>query len=630
MAASSDIDALYKQAGEVNTPGAFGMTSQQLQQYFDSLPGPTAAAVQASQAGHSATQLAGARAGQSNTPARADGANVGANGQVDVLNYSPQQQQFLDQVTRSGWTYDTGIDKIMAGVLPIITAAGLGAAFGPVAAEAVGAGAGTVGAGAISGGITGGAGAGLTGQNVAKGTLVGAAGGAIGAEAKPVATGLTNAGVNSTVASGVTKAGAGALTGAIGGAVSGQGAGAGAAHGAINGASGAVAGSIFNSGGTIFSSGNAANPTNNPSLTNPTAPGNMGDDLDPIDTTGQYATNNGDGTVTGGGTLGGSNPGFTNLGVQGGGSTLGGGYTDANGNTTAGNLTGSALAKFLAGMGVGSSGGNGSPAGGNSSLLSSLAGLLTGSGGSANGSLLAQLLGLGATGIGGALSSSAAKGAASTFAGQTKYNPFSVTTANGTNSFNGTNATSTLSPQEQAVETGLNGLTTQAAGALSKGTAPTATADFNSLQASQLDAQKRLMSNTQDNEFANGVLGSTAGQYQTQGALGAIGQQTSQDKVTAQTMADQQQQEQLAQLTAGLNGSNSLNASQLAGLNLGGTIGSAASGANVSAFSPSLAAGSNSNIGTLLQGLGNGASNSGNANNNALQTYLASLMSGGG
>lgn len=542
------------------------------------------------------------------------------------------QNRWMNQNTGGFW--NTLNTQVLPAVLLAVASGGLGAGVGAAASTTLGATGGAV-AGGAAGGAAGAIGGSIVNDTpltlgaIGKGALIGGVTGALGSFAKPVAGQISaSTGLSSTASNALVKGGIGAVAGVLSGH--------GAAGGAITGASNSVIGSILNpsSGGTVFNSGSTALQSDNPTLTNPTAPSNMGDDLDPIDTTGQYAYDNGDGTYSGGGSqatplpydMG--NPGNINLGVQGGGSTLGGGYTDSSGNVNAGSLTGTALARFLAGMGQGS-GGNGSAAGGsNTSLLGSLAGLLSGSGGGANSSLLAQLLGLGATGAGGALSSAAAKSAAGNFAGQTAFNPYSVSTSNGSNTFSGTGATSNLNPGTQATATALNGLSQNSAAALNAGPGAAEQSQFNLLQNQSRDSENKFYQNNLDNQFANGVLSSTAGQYQSQAALDAINKQTTQNQITANNFAQGQQQQQLNNLTAGLNGSNQINASQLAGLSLGGSLGSSASGANVSAYSPSLAANSNSNIGTLLQGLGNGASNSGGANNNALASYLANLMGG--
>lgn len=498
------------------------------------------------------------------------------------------------------------LDNLLNKGLPIATAAGLGAAFGPAAGAALvpaGAGAATSGAivGGATGAISGGTGAALQGGNVGKGVLIGGATGALGGALKPVvqagSTQLSDAtGLSPGLSSGLVKTAAGAATGAASGALQGN-----AGAGALSGTTGSVQGSILSGlGNTIFQSGSAVTPTTNPSLTTPAAP--MSDDgLDYINTGGQYITDPTEiPTIQQGGIDPGQNPGYQDLPVTGGGSTLGGGYT-------------------------GSPNGGGST---NSSLLSSLASLLSGGGGS-NSGLLAQLLGLGASGIGGALQSNAAKGAAGNFADATKYAPYSVNTANGSNTFNGTSATSTLSPGAAGNLNSLNGLVKSSAGSLAAGPNAAAQNQFNLLQNEDADTNAKFLQGTKDNEFANGVFSSTPGQYQTQAALDAINKQTTSNQITANNFGNTQQQQQLAQLTAGLNGTQSINQGQLAGLQLGGTLGGQASESNAVAQQPNLAANSGSNIGSLLTNLGSGVTNSGNSNNNALAAYLSKLFGGG-
>lgn len=267
------------------TSGPFaGLTSDQLRAYFNTLPGPSAASVQASQQAHDAAQLAGARGDVTNMPARAAGANVDpTTGQVNVLNYSPQQQAFLKQIQTSNWTQPNGFDSFMSKALPVVTAAGLGAAFGPVAAQAIGAGAGTVGAGATTGAISGASQAALTGQNVGKGALIGGALGGIGQGVANTGVGkaatgaLGNIGVPAPLATGIVKGAVGAGLGAATGAATGSGAAKGALTGGASGFTSGVIGNVTNSpvlgqvSGTI--AGNLANkylaPTTPPKASPP-------------------------------------------------------------------------------------------------------------------------------------------------------------------------------------------------------------------------------------------------------------------------------------------------------------------------------------------------------------------------
>lgn len=594
-------------------------------------------------------------------------------------------QYYNAQINPDDWL-DKLASQLALGLSVGVATAGVGALAGPALSAGLGATAGGVATGAVSGAAGGALSSALQGQNIGKGALVGGVSGGIGAAATPLTGALTGAGVNPTIAGALVKGGAGAATGALGaaitggnvgqaaelggisgavkgglqgsgvlqggnalqnglnntaagaltgavrGALTGQGAVQGAASGAINAGTGAVTGSIFSGAGTIFNSGSTDVQTQNPNLTTPAL--HMGDEdpsyySDGISTNDAYSGAPGNidyagllSELQGNGALNDFN---NNLNVQGGGTTLGGGYTDANGNTTAGNLTGGALASFLAAMGANHSAVGQNPAGSSGSSssnpLASLASLLTGGSGGGSSNLLAQLLGLGSSAIGGSLQSGAAKTAAGNFANQTQFSPYSVNTNSGSTSFNGTNATSSLSPGQQQTSNALSGLGQSSIQSLNAGPNSAANDYFNNLQANQQSANQRFMANTQDNEFANGVLGSTAGQYQTQAALGALGQQTTANQTQANNFANTQQQNQLANLTASLNGQNQINQGQLAQTQLGAGIGAQASGANVSAYSPSLAANSNNNIGNLLATLGQ-TQNSGSSNQNALLQYL--------
>lgn len=652
------------------------------------------------------------------------GRNAGAISAVGPqYNISPQQQAYQDAITRINWSQPNSFDKFMSVATPLLTAAGLGAAFGPAVGQLAGVGGGAAGGGtlgvegttlaataapsvgslaaqgAITGAISGGSGAGLTGQNIGQGALLGAVGGGLGGALRPVVGGLTSAGIPAPIASGIVKVGSGALTGALSGAISGKGAGAGAAQGALSAGSSVLQSSLLSGLGNLLSGSTAATPdaplgNSGPptadEIANLTSGATTGDNslaslsagnldslpfpdpltyapgVDPYtsdnggfiappsgisnapmaddtldlnnifdnsntsnDTTGG-ASGNGNSVempgsgmptaddiaaLTGGATTGdnsltnlaagdlnsGSNPGFDPLSTNIGGQSVG---------ITPNINLGSLLGKLLGGSGGGGNGttsGNGtatgSMGGANGSLLGRLAGLLGGSGG--NTGLLSQLLGLGANAGSNILNSDAAKSAAGNFAGQTKFAPYGVSTNNGSTSFNGTNATSALSPGQQAVSNGITGMNTSALANLAAGPGAAQTANFNALTSSQFDAQKRLLGNTQDNEFANGILGSTAGGYQTQGAMNAIGSQISGDQVTAANMANTQQQQQLAQLTAGLNGSNTINSSQLQQILAGAGIGGTASGANSVAYRPQLSTNANSNIGNILGSLAN-------------------------
>jgi hypothetical protein len=185
------------------------------------------------------------------------------------------------------------------------------------------------------------------------------------------------------------------------------------------------------------------------------------------------------------------------------------------------------------------------------------------------------------------------------------------------------------------------------------------------LNSTQADSNAKQFQNTQDNEFGNGVLASTAGTYQTQALLNSQNQQETQDELTAQQIAASQQtgninannsattnantinnsnntnelaganyqtnnaqtayQRALSNFTSGsaatnatnttnvnallasLNGSNTLNTQAQSALTAGANLGTSASNANHYAYQPVLAANANSNVGNLLQNVGNGA-----------------------
>lgn len=580
-----------------------------------------------------------------------------------------------------------GVGLLTGGVLApaLASAAGVtGASLGGAGvAGSVGTGIGAIGASAGAGAVGGAFDSALQGQNIGIGALEGGVGAGLGAAAKPLTGSLQSAGLDPITSNALVKGGIGATTGALGaglsggnvgqaaltggvsgavrgaisgsgitqgnnpltnvgasaltGAVAGQLTGQGAVSGAINSATGAVAGSIFNSGNTIFSSGDASQPTTDSSLTNPASPvqippGNifMGDgeddpfdydipsDTDPGIFGGDYDTSSGL-SAADLAALQQIDPGLLgdlNLptAAQEAGSVNIGGINGATNNTSVG------LPKL---GGNGTTAGNGSAATSSSSNpLTSLLSALGIGGSSSNSALLSQLLGLGASAAGGALNSAAAQGAAGTYGTQTAYNPYSVTTNNGTTTFNGTNATSTLSPDQQATAAGLNNLGTSALTSLAAGPDAATKQYYDQLQAEQADANNKYFQNNLDSQFANGVLGSTAGQYQSQAALNNISQQQLADQAAATANSNTIQQQQLANLTASLNGSNNLTAAQLQQLQTAGNLGSAASGANAVAYKPSLVANANSTFGGILSGLGNGTTNN-------TQSLLASLGSNG-
>lgn len=505
------------------------------------------------------------------------------------------------------------LDHFLATYLPAATVglatAGIGSA---VAAPLVGT-VGATAAGAIGGAAQGaiaGAGTGvLTGGNIGKDALMGGVGGGVagGIAGSGIGTSATKAisdttGVNSTVAGGIVKTGIGAAKGAVTGAVNGQGVGAGAAGGAINAASGAVQGSILGGLGTVFNSGTTNQQTSNPNLTNPGNP-QMSDDFDPNaaptfqDPNFDYQPGNMDFSDP---SAPGYNPGNTQLYSDGTDITPGGSYGSAD---TSGGSSGGASSGLLA------------------SLLKYFGG--SGNSGSAGQNLLAQLLGAGSSLAGGSMQHGAAVNAANTFAGKTAFNPYSVNTAGGSSSFDGTTANSSLSPQAQQQYNNLGALGNQSAQSLQAGQGAAANQYYNQLQAQQAQGNSRLMGSNFDAQFGKGILGSTAGQYQTQGINDSINNQNLQDSVLSNNFANTQQQNQLQQLTGSLNGMNQLNAGQLAQQGQGAQIGSAASSANNQAYQPSLAANSGTPIGNLLATLGQ-TQNAG-SNSNALQQYFASL-----
>lgn len=465
-----------------------------------------------------------------------------------------------------------------------------------VASGGVGAGVGAAAGGGLAGGVAGGAAAGVTSAEasslannaslakpgtVAKGAVIGGIGGGIASQLGGATKALTNSGLPAPVASGLVKGAAGAATGAVGGAITGQGASKGAIGGAIAGGTSAVAGSIFNSGNTVNTSNSTVIP--------PPQTTNMADDsLDYITPTGQYAGQNMDGSTYGGGS--GS-----------------GGYYDPNdpvvqANTQAGQ-------QYYSSGNPGGTVGNGS-SGGAGSLLATLASKLFGSNVSPqNMSMLSSLLGFGANAGAGVLNSNAAKGAANTFGQQTKFNPYAVQTSGGNTSYSNGNATSTLSAGNQANLNGLNNLSQQSLAGLQAGPQGAANQYYQQLQAQQKQGNDRLIANTTDNEFGKGILASTAGQYQTQGAVDSIHNQNLQDSVLANNFGQGQQQQQLNQLTAGLNGAGNINSQQLQQLMYGGNLGSEASNANQGAYKPSLVANSNSTFGGILSALGNQTNN---------------------
>jgi hypothetical protein len=112
-----------------------------------------------------------------------------------------------------------------------------------------------------------------------------------------------------------------------------------------------------------------------------------------------------------------------------------------------------------------------STASANPNLLAQLASALGGATG-ANAGLVQQLLGAGSSLLGSTLSSNAAKSAAGTYAGETNYQPYSVSTPGASATYNGTTGTAGLSAPNTAINSGLQGLATTATNALGNSVAP--------------------------------------------------------------------------------------------------------------------------------------------------------------
>lgn len=168
-------------------------------------------------------------------------------------DYSPTFQNghmggvFGDIVNAAGTTViDAGQAALIAGMA---YAGGMG---GGALAGMAGAGAGTLGAVVGTGAGAGAAGTAasdvvhnqpLTWGSVGKGALVGGVTGGLGYGAGPLVSSLQDAGAPSWLASGLVKGGIGAGVGAVGGALSGYGAGNGALVGGIGGATSGAIGS---------------------------------------------------------------------------------------------------------------------------------------------------------------------------------------------------------------------------------------------------------------------------------------------------------------------------------------------------------------------------------------------------
>lgn len=572
---------------------------------------------------------------------------------IPLNQLSPQAISAYEQqvAARSGGFMD---QTFMNKIVPMLAIAGLTAGAGSSIGGALAGTAGTAGTAATSGALgasigTGGAltgvgsalvGAGtgalggglsatMSGGNIGKGILTGGALGAIGGGLKPFvqgATGLTGA-TGNIVNSGITGAG----TGAVRGALNGQGAAAGALSGAQSGATSAAGSAVT---GSIFNSGNTVSPqltqSNNPSTPNVSVDPNYfsTQGIQPIGMDTGYGSytptgdpntvsynnyGNNPGTDTSlAALMGGLDPNYqVSNQYYIGGTPMSGATGGAGGAVAgaAGSATSSLLSRLLGG------GGNGSAGGGNSSLLAQLLG------GGGGGGLLSSLLGNAMNGGAMAINNQANQYASQQYAGQTKFNPYNVNTNGGSTTFNGTSATSALSPGQQQNSNALNGLTQSSAAGLQAGPQAASQGYFNNLQAQDQDANNHFYQSNLDNQMANGVLSSTAGQYQSQAALNAINQKTANNQVMANNFGQNQMQQQLQQLTAGLNGQNQINSQQLSQLNAGGNLGSMASNANLHAYAPLAGANANSNIGNILSSMGNQASN-GSSNNQSLLQLL--------
>lgn len=329
-------------AADTITSGTFkGLTSQQLNAYYHSLPGPTDA------------QLA------SNTTeghGKADGMNDQSK---PIYNPSPQQEQFLTQIAQSHWSQGSTFDKFMSTVLPLATAAGLGGAFGPAIAGAVGATSGGVAAGAITGATTGASGAALTGQSVGKGALVGAVGGGLGAAASGgSASGAVNnaTGIGTTASNALVKGAVGAGVGALGAKVGGGNVGAGAISGGVGGAVGSLAtsgsGSLGASPGVAGAIGSIAGKVAGSTAGAAAGGNNISQGI-------SHGVNaiGAAGAIAGGTSMANGSPGTSNVG-QGlglGNSLLStvGGVVGAVGGIQQGNANGNVLSNAQAGSGIG-------------------------------------------------------------------------------------------------------------------------------------------------------------------------------------------------------------------------------------------------------------------------------------
>lgn len=196
-------------------------TPEQLRAMYASLPGPDAAAVAKYQ-----QDLANHQQRLANVPPEMRDALQQRWDQNHVPPMSAQQRQFTDDLANTGsplrYNSESGFDRFMSTVTPIITAAGAGLAFAPAL------GLGATGTSIANGAISGGVGAGLQGQNIIKGALTGAIGGGLTQAISPYVAHAT--GLGDTASRVLTGAGVGAVKGAV----TGQGAGQGALGGVIS------------------------------------------------------------------------------------------------------------------------------------------------------------------------------------------------------------------------------------------------------------------------------------------------------------------------------------------------------------------------------------------------------------
>lgn len=211
----------------LGTPAAAPATTSSASSHGNSSSGYTSAQLTAmigQPVGTVAKGVAGQGQNNGNKPVAGDPieTTTGATAANDLENYGSTLAPHT-----SSW------DNFMSTIIPIGTAAGLGAVAAPALIGSLG----SVGGAAAAGGISGADQAALTGQNVAKGALVGAAAGAVGSAAKPLTGALSTAtGLSPGVSSALVKGAAGAATGALTSGLSGGNVGTGALLGGVSGA----------------------------------------------------------------------------------------------------------------------------------------------------------------------------------------------------------------------------------------------------------------------------------------------------------------------------------------------------------------------------------------------------------